>query len=258
MITFNNLGRLGRFANGMFQIASTIGIAVKNGYDYGFPYWQNYDHRNFNASEDIDVQKYFVNPLPICEDPGKYPDMWVNWGYHGMDFPDNVSINGHLQSPKYFAHCMDIVRHYFRMKDELPQNVFVAIHYRAGDYENDPNAYHPRCSIDYYRKALLEFPEHTSFMVYSDNNEEAVKIFYRSGINRPGNYFYGFTNDNYISHFKDMKRCKSFICANSSYSLMAAILGEHPEKKIICPSRWFGPVAGIDGNDCYPEGAIII
>jgi hypothetical protein len=41
---------------------------------------------------------------------------------------------------------------------------------------------------------------------------------------------------------------------------MAAILGEHPENKIICPKRWFGSQmpAEFNTDDIYPEGAIII
>jgi len=251
MITFRNLGRLGRFANGMFQIAGTIGIAKANGYDFCFPEWKNYDNENFTPGEDIDVQRHFVNPLPVGEDLGRFREVWVNWGYHGLQWPDNISLNGHFQSPKYFMHCIDTIRNYFRMKDEPEQNDYVAIHYRAGDYVDDPNAYHPRCSKEYYEKAMAMFPD-AKFKVFTDDINSAVNIF---GINPE---LYTSVKSSYIDDFRLMKRCKSFICANSSYSMMAAILGEHPEKKIVCPKLWFGPVAGINGDDCYPENAIVI
>lgn len=250
MITFANLGRLGRFANGMFQIAGTIGIAKANGYEFSFPEWKNYDHRNFNLEEDIDIQKYFVNPLPVCEDPGKYPDRWVNWGYHGLNFPDNISLNGHFQSPKYFNHCIDTVKHYFRMKDEPDQNELVAIHYRAGDYTEGKDTYHPRQGKEYYDKAMAEFPG-AEFILFSDDPEAWCEMIDIDVI--------GISNGkDYIEDFKLMKRCKSFIIANSSFSLMAAILGDHPEKKIVCPKLWFGSVAGINGDHCYPENSIVL
>ena len=69
---------------------------------------------------------------------------------------------------------------------------------------------------------------------------------------------YWFADGNYLEDFRLMKTCKDFIIANSSYSLMPAILAEHPDKKIVCPSRWFGEIAGINGNDCYPENSIVI
>ena len=44
MVTFANLGRYGRLGNQMFQIASTIGIAKANGYEYAFPESVSYTH----------------------------------------------------------------------------------------------------------------------------------------------------------------------------------------------------------------------
>jgi hypothetical protein len=253
MLTFGNLGRLGRFANGMFQVASTIGIATKNGYDYGFPPWFNYDHKDrFGSSEDIDLQKYFINPLPICEDPGRYPERWVNWGFHGFGIPDNVSLNGHMQSPRYFNHCLPLIKNYFRMKDEPEQNNFVAIHYRAGDYQEGKESYHPRQPKEYYEKAMALFPKGTMFCIFSDAPMLDVITKLPIGV-------FVWPDGDYIQQFRFMKRCKHFITANSSYSLMAAILGDHPEKKIICPKLWFGEAAGgLDATDCYPENAIIL
>jgi len=251
MITYAKLGRMGRFANGIFQIAGTIGVATKKGYDFSFPYWMNHDHKGqFGSTEDIDVQKWFINPLPLCDDPDRFPERWVHWGFHGFDIPDNHSLCGHFQAPRYFSHCMDLIRFYFKMKDEPEPNDYCAIHYRAGDYENDQAGYHPRCTKEYYWKAMAHFPQQQKYIIFSDSHEEARQMFY--GINCT------FADGNYLEDFRLMKTCKDFIIANSSYSLMPAILGEHPDKKIVCPSRWFGEVAGINGNDCYPENSIVI
>jgi hypothetical protein len=37
MITFQNIGYLGRLGNQMFQFASTLGIGERNGFDVRFP-----------------------------------------------------------------------------------------------------------------------------------------------------------------------------------------------------------------------------
>jgi hypothetical protein len=248
MITFRQLGRYGRFANGLFQIAGTIGIATKKGYSYAFPKWVNHDHRNFSETEEIDVQKYFVNELPYADDLERFPEMFIHWGYHGFDIPDNHSLVGHFQAPRYFAHCMDAIRYYFRMKDEPEQNEFIAIHLRGKDYYEGADNYHPQCTKEYYDKAMALFPGE-KFLIFTDDREAAAKRF--EGIE--------YAEGNYIEDFRLMKRCKSFITSNSSYSLMAALLGEHPEKIIVCPSLWFGTQAGgMTGNDCYPENAIVI
>lgn len=253
MLAYNSLGHYGRFGNQLFQIAGTIGIARKYGYAYGFPEWKNHDHKDrFGSQEDIDLQKYFVNPLPQVDAVG-YPDYPVSWGYHpDLHPPDNVSLSGHFQSEKYFAHCKDVIRHYFRMKYDWGDHDGCAIHVRLGDYDDK---YHPRLTAEYYNRAMALFPEGTKFTVFSDDLDAACKMF---DLRKVG---YNHSND-YIIDFAIMKKFKHFIIGNSSYSLMAAILGEHPDKKIICPSNWFGTAWGANyrelSRDIYPKNSIII
>lgn len=250
MITALSIGRggLGRFGNQAFVIAGVIGIACRSGQPFGFPKWVNHDNAGFGLPVH-NMDEYFVNPLPpIVNVP--FQDYGYFWGYRDINLPTgNWNIDAHMQSDKFFLDYLPMIRHYFRMKDEPEQNEYVAIHYRAGDYSEDPNAYHPRCSKEYYEEAMKKFPEGTKFLVFTDGKQD--------WINKMGEGF-EFANGNYIEDFRLMKRCKSFICANSSFSAMAAILGEHPEKKIVCPSRWFGPTVGLETVDLYPENAIVI
>jgi len=249
IVTFNQLGRYGRFANGLFQVASTIGIARRNGFDFAFPYWMNHDHKDrFGSSEDIDLQKHFVNPLPLYDGP-QLPERFIDWGYHEVNLTESVSLSGHMQSPKYFSHCLDEVRWYLRMADEPPQNDYVAIHWRAGDY-SDGEGYHPRMTMAYYGPAMALFPG-ASFLVFSDDISAAKQMFGSSVEYSEGR--------DYIQDFKLLKRCRSFIIGNSSYSAMAAILGEHPEKRVVAPRPWFGPkYTSINGEDIYDSNWSII
>jgi len=250
-ITFGMLGRYGRFANGLYQIASTIGIAIRSGQSFGFPEWKNYDHlERFGSSEDIDVQKYFVNPLPSVDRSLSYESRFVHWGYHDTFLPvGNWDITGHLQSPKYFNHCMDAVRHYMTMKDEYPLNNYCAIHWRAGDYlEGGDNVYHPRQTMEYYNKAMSHMPSGTKYLVFSDDLDKAREMF--------GDVEY--YNADYIDSFKKMKSCKYFIISNSSYSAMAATLADQPGKIVVAPKMWFGRVAGITGDAIYQDDWMVI
>lgn len=252
MITCLQLGRLGRMGNALFQIAGCIGIARKSGQPFAFPKLILHDMvERFGSTEDIELYKYLVNPLPEIPEGLAFRDYGYFWEYRDIYLPNNNwSIDAHLQSVKWFEHCIDEVRHCFTFKDEYPQNDYVAIHYRAGDYIDDPNAYHPRCGMDYYFKAIKEFPEGSTFRVFSDNAYEANKMFGGQ---------YEVTGGDYISSFKMMKASKSFITANSSYSHMAALLGSHPEKKIVMPKRWFGTQAnGLSFDSLYPPNAIVI
>ena len=50
MITFNLMGRYGRFGNQMFQYAALYAIAKKNGYEFGIPYQNKSDNPYLNIS----------------------------------------------------------------------------------------------------------------------------------------------------------------------------------------------------------------
>lgn len=252
MITAKSIGTggLGRFGNQLFTIAGCIGIAIKSGQSYGFPKWKNFDNAIF-GDDVTDFSGVFVNDLPLAPDI-PFQDYGYFWGYRDVFLPTGSwSIDAHMQSYKFFSHCIDHIREVFRMRDEPEQSDCVAIHYRAGDYIDDPTAQHPRCSKEYYETAMLEFPADTKFLVFTDGKQD--------WLNKMGNKFY-FADGNYLEDFRLMKRCKSFICANSSFSFMAALIGQHPDKKIIMPSRWFGSSMPpeFDTKDIYPQGAIII
>lgn len=261
MITCHSLyhGGLGRFGNTCWTLAGTIGIAAKNGQPFAFEGWRTADNALFGQPID-NMEDYFVNPLPKLEDNMRFADVPYHWNYINYNVPTgNWNICSHLQDTRYFKDYMPLIRHYFRMKDEPPQNDYVAIHYRAGDYIDDPNAYHPRCGKEYYIEAVKHFPDGTNFIVFSDDNDAAKEILInKMGVRKTCIISFFDRNKTYLEAFALMKRCKHFITANSSFSLFAAILGEHPEKKIICPSRWFGAAAnGLEFNG-YPENAIII
>lgn len=253
LITSLSIGRggLGRFGNQMFTIAGCIGIARKNYQPFAFPRWMNYDNALFGGPVD-DFNNYFVNPLPQLDTTLRFNEYGYFWGYRDITLPEgNWSIDAHLQSPKFFEHCIDEVRYYFRMKDEEPQNDYCAIHYRAGDYIDNIEAYHPRQTTEYYKNAMAHFGQHQKYIVFSDNIDEAREKL--GGINAD------FSNMNYIDDFRLMKRCKHFIIANSSFSAMAALLGEHPDKKVIAPRLWFGKQAdGLPADDIYHKDWIVI
>lgn len=261
MITSLSVGKggLGRFGNMAFTIASVIGIAVKSGQSFGFPRWKTWDNAIFGDPVD-DIQSLLVNPLP--EIPNAiWKEYGYFWDYRDIILPSgNWSIDAHLQDERYFKHCIDLVRHHFTFKDEPEQNDFVAIHYRTGDYIDDPNAYHPRQTIEYYWAAMDKVEKKSKYLFFTDKKD------FTTHHNFKGNEWYDLfnyydittiRNQSYIEDFMQMKKCKSFITANSSFSLFAAILGNHPEKKIVAPSRWFGKSADIKFEG-YPEGAIII
>lgn len=259
LCTFSHLGKFGRFANGAFQIAATIGIARMNGFDVGFPYWMNHNGQDFEPGLDIDCQKEFVNPLPRYDGPD-FERWGVAFGWHPdrIRLPHSVDLYGHFQSDKYFLHAIDEVRWYFKMRDEPPLNDYVAVHVRLGDYGEQPSAqhptgnpFHPRMNLSYYEPAMALFPGR-KFLVFSDGIEECKRMF--------GNSVDYSEGHSYFEDFKLMKRCHSFIVSNSSFSMFAAILANQPGKEVVAPAPWFGAAykGTLPEQDIYPEGCQIV
>lgn len=257
-ITFEKLGRYGRAGNQFFQIAGIIGIAThpKNGVDFKFPLWRNYDHlERFGTTEPINIQEYFENPLPLLTEEDRShieKETFINWGYHHVLVNGTTSFEGHFQSTKYFDHCMPLVRHYLTMKNEFGPSDYCAVHFRAGDYTDGAHTYHPRQTVDYYIKAMQHFDSSQKYLIFSDDTEIAKAMFGTSPQ-------IAYATGDYLQSFKAMKSCRHFICANSSYSLMAAILANQEGKKMILPKLWFGSAAGgLSTVDLYPENSIVI
>lgn len=251
MITSLSLynGGLGRAGNQFFTIAGTIGVAIRSGQQYAFPEWVNRDNALFGGQEDK-MSDYFVNELPLLPPGINFQDYPYFWGYQDIHLPNgNWNLFNHFQSFKFFEHCRETILHYFTMKDEPEQNDYVAIHWRAGDYQEGENAYHPRQPFEYYEKAMALFPD-SEFILFTDDIPAAAVLF--APLMQKYKILYSDTG-NYIEDFKLMKRCKSFIIANSSFSAMAAWLGTHEEKKVVAPSLWFGKAAGISAKHIYHE-----
>ncbi len=252
--TFSQLGRAGRFANQIFQIAGTVGVARKNGLEPIFPVWRNYDHgERFGSKEDINVYQHFVNVLPIKTHVTPWNTRAVEWGYHDVKLPaGNWDLTGHFQSLKYFEHCIDEVRYYMTMKVEKPTvQPFVAIHARRGDYDNQ---YHPVIPVYWYIEAIKQFPSDSKFLVFSDHKpfiSELADMCEIHGLMKQANNMVPCFS-NYLNSFAIMKRCEHFIIGNSSYSAAAAILSESRDKQVIAPATWFGPAyTNITAKDIY-------
>ena len=234
MITFLRLGKYGRLGNQMFQIAGTIGIATKSGLDFGFPDWQNHDHKTrFKSPEDISIQKYFKTPLPKLDPHADYPEHGVKWGYHEILATDKISLWGHFQSEKYFKHCRPIIQKYFELKTPTSMK----------GIEVQKN-------MKYYEPALAQFPADWPVLVFSDDIPTTKHYFGNSVDYAEGNHY---MEDLYL-----MSQCQHFIIGNSSFSWWPAWLKDNPTKKIIAPKNWFGPVCKADPKDIYAEGWIII
>ena len=130
-----NIGNGGRLGNQLFAIASTIGLALRHGYTPRFPHWKYKPLFPNLPDEWFDEIK---GSYPITESRYEYSneaDVILATGRY-----DLVSLKGYLQSPKYWAGYEDKIRYYLKPAGVEPgsKKGAVAIHYRRGDYVDNP------------------------------------------------------------------------------------------------------------------------
>jgi hypothetical protein len=226
MITFGKLGNFGRLGNQLFQIASTVGIAVKNGTDYAFPSW--------NYKED------FAGPFPLVpnEQFQTYQEISPYYTDIFLDASKHWSLEGYFQSWKYFDHCKELIHNLFYFEKTPIDGI--AIHVRRGDYLNLRHI-HPILEMDYYKTAMDYF-HGEKFTVFSDDIEWCKENLNQRGVS------YSTSNSlNPMEDFRYMSSHKGFIIANSSYSWWAAYLSG--SRDIIAPSKY---VIGENRDDRIP------
>jgi len=277
MIYFRSIGYMGRLGNQMFQLAAAIGIANEKGFDVGIPI-ENCTREMGNGPIDpktglhINVKCDLLDCFNI---PSKYlipfSEVKPQYIYYEGDFKfnpqvlslnPNTDLSGYFQTERYFKKYREEILGIFTFKEEyegkarnfLLEKVYplasgkniVSLHVRRGDYTLYPN-HHPVCSDEYYQSAMGNFDiKNSIFLVFSDDIEWCKKKF------EGDNFIFSDSNNPYVD-LAIMSMCDHYIIANSSFSWWGAWLNRSEGKKVIAPSRWFGPAMNKDISEIYCE-----
>ena len=247
MIVFSRLGKKGNLGNQMFQIASTIGIALKNNQEFSFPKWE--------------YSKYFINQFPeiqkdenfkiVKEKSFKYNQFRLDNG--------NYDIDGWLQSEKYFdirntkalflfeeqfiTGLLNNHKHLFNKKTIL-------ISIRRGDFINHP--YYFQLSFKFYFLALIKnFPDWgKKNLIFSSDDIAYCK--YHFSFLKNAFFLEGLTA---IEQLALGSQCDDFVISNSTFSWWLAWLGEKRNSKIIRPIKNFRGEFAMknDDSDYFPS-----
>lgn len=278
MLGFNNIGRMGRLGNQMFQYAALKGIAAHRGFDYTIPsYDPNLQIDNYGLLEAFELTTnrnvaWLRNQNAVQERHYHFDEELFN------TCPDGLNICGFFQSEKYFKHVEEDLRKDFVFRSEWlePCKEFMSefegqevafLHVRRGDpnladkrgfkwaYVNIQDQ-HPVQPLEYYEEALKRFPEDMPIMVFSDAidwcKEQEFFAPDRFMFSEPEHVY----EDGALVPYVDlclMSLCDHAIIANSSMSWWGAWLISNPNKKVIAPKMWFGPAyADKDTKDLIP------
>lgn len=226
MITFPELGNYGRLGNQLFQMATTIALAMEHGESYGFPRWP-YEGR-------FGIGGCFYDTVP---DGPEYRETQFAW--RPIPYQPNLRLYGYFQSERYFGKFVPIIRRLLTPRitiSRMPYLGIASVHVRRGDYLTKPE-YHTNLTVDYYERAEHKLRPHIGeFIVFSDDPDwcEDNLVKGRRGwrLAEPGDE---------VQHLAAMLACEAHIIANSSFSWWGAWLNPNKRKKVIAPKDWFGP-----------------
>jgi len=255
ILSFSRLGAIGRLGNGLFQLASMVGLSRSKRCDLALPSWK--------------YSKFFKGPIQEGNPRGtqiKEPA----FHYCGDFIPDDrdYDVVGYLQSEKYWQHCEKEVRDMLAWEPKFLASIkakyaevfkkkTIAISIRQGDYVNNPG--YTVLPALYYILALYEhFPDfrERNLLFLSDNISWA-KLHFSC---LPNAYFASdFDNKDYFFSETAAEQlclgslCDDFILANSTFSYWIAYLANRG--KVVRPAHY---LAGklkqeCDMKDFWPE-----
>ncbi len=173
---------------------------------------------------------------------------------------------GGWHDPQYFEGAEQRVRDAYALPmlegknllviDDIDSSHSVSIHVRRGDYLKGINRemFGDIATTRYYRNAVARVIADAArtdraprFFVFSDDIswcQENLEI--------PNAFFVSLNSGR--DSWKDlvlMARCRTNIIANSTFSWWAAWLNRHPDKEVLCPTRFVNTEA--PGHNIYPS-----
>tara|TARA_B100001758_G_C18415358_1_gene619101 strand:+ start:3871 stop:4653 length:783 start_codon:yes stop_codon:yes gene_type:complete len=235
--------------NELFVCMAALAHGWKTQQDVVFLESEIQSHHKNTIFKNITTSNNIVeSSLNIYHEPG--------FTYTPVPNLNNICLRGYFQSPKYFEDYTTKLQDMFgvgrfdklsMMTDCNPdKKVLGALHVRRGDYLSMPD-FHNVLDIDYYKKAVKEFPEVEHWIICSDDINWCKENFDFI----PSKYFSEGRQD-----YEDiwlMSIAQYHIIANSTFSWWSAWLSKEKDKKVIYPAQWFGPAINHDTSDLFPS-----
>jgi hypothetical protein len=247
---------MGGLGNQMFQIAK----AKTEGFIRGKPvYFRPFSfipmdgrqtfHYLGNVFRNIDFKMELGPVRRVCES---------SWAYGDVPYDDSAPVEffGYFQSGKNFKDQKERIRELFaptesfvqKMKDLYPamwNADSVSIHVRRGDYLSISDVL-PVVGKSYIDASLQSIGASGPIFIFTNDKEwVANHLRYENAIIVSG-----------LEDYEDlwaMSLCGHNVMSNSSFSWWGAFLNANQNKKVCCPSTWFGPKGEKDFQDVYEK-----
>lgn len=249
VLTYRDVGTYGRLGNQLFQIASTIGTAMRFGVAWDWPEMISETTvgrlcRLRGKLKAANLQAAHI--LPERQE-GFSENTELPEGIAGV-----VTLSGYLQSHMYFdsyrnvlSKALRIDSHIIRkIEEEIPEvkdpNT-VAVHVRRGDYLNFNDLYN-LVPVAYYVEALSSIQNVSFVVVASDDISWCQSNFAKLPYTIIYSHF-----DDVIYDFALLARASKLVMANSTFSWWAAYFkGLHfGNGTIVAPSPWYNETGSL-------------
>lgn len=265
-----------QLGNQMFAYASVKTIAEKKGYSFGFVRARNNrindsDKRYGNEVHTIfpNTAKEFLTKLPpdilhtFVEKVA--PDAGICYLEQAEEVQDQTYMKGHFISYRYFSDNMEHVRRWFSFSEDIdalcrrkmellrnkyPDKELVAIHFRAGeDYLRQGFLLNPSYWLQAAEYMIQKYgKDHIVFVPFYDSRKGSGKIVDRFMKKYPCEVIRG----SLVEDMCCMTLFQNLIVCNSSFSIMAGILNDQPDKLVLRPSVY--PAENrLQPADCFPD-----
>jgi hypothetical protein len=283
MLTCKLQGGLG---NQLFQIFTTIAYALK----YSKPFFFLNNNQLGNGENGSTIRytywESFLSSLkPFLKSMNEIPQLKFikEQKFNYEDIPENFSgtmLVGYFQSPYYFDRYKNMICKLIKLeqkkilvknkvKIDFDNETIISVHFRLGDYKQLQD-FHPILSEKYYSNSISLILDEIAFnRIYKKTQilyfceeqdvEDVDKTIKNLQILFPSLKF------NRASPLLEdweqmilMSLCNHNIIANSTFSWWGAYLNNNLEKIVCYPEEWFGPKAGHDTSDLFPNDWIKI
>jgi len=256
-ITCNLMGGIG---NQLFQIASAFSLAKR----FGVPYFIE-DGQQGAIGQGNHPSKYYstvYKKVPRTKSLAKpiHEHKEQQWTFYDIGYAIEpflytctIKLDGYFQSDQHFYGFDKQVKQLFTPVEGIQEwlkanstlfqlypelfesdNSACYLGVRRGDYLKVANNFHNVCEMNYYIKAINEFPANQQFYVATDDIAWCRQYF-------KGDNFTFFELDDTIQLYAGAL-FKNYILSNSTFHWWASFLSVHETPTIYVPNKWtFGP-----------------
>ena len=208
MITFRQLGQVGRFGNQLWQIAATLGVAKSLGRDVALPAWE---FERWFCFPSVFTGAQGDDVVPLSGLSGEYA---IYLQHLPLVAPIRDSLQEWLRPSVWGAEQVAGLRDVWRPADAT------AVHVRRGDYAEEWRG-HGMIPASWYERV---WPE-GRVLVFSDDPEWCRE-------NLPGEV----VDVGPIEQWLLSAECKAHVIANSTFAWWAAYVAGGPT---VYPVPWF-------------------